>query len=985
MRIQYPELFEKRLATSKNMRSAVDGTVTAFDAWLRDSKLPFFTDYTDHGSEHLNHVMLTAAALIPPEAREKFTAEDTAVLILAILLHDSALHLSEAGFQSLIKGNTAKNCIEGIDTTTWPDLWDEYLFSAKRWDDQKLKEVFGSDDTGAPLGMVRDPFEGYANLTDTDRKLIGEFIRQHHPRLAHEFAVFGVPSPSSDAIKPAADFDSLLCDLAGLVARSHGRQIRTCVDYLSWKKYPIREFQNVHAVYLMALLRVADYLQVDADRTSNVVFKYKHIPSKFSEREHKTHLAVKSITRATEDPEAIHVTAQPEDVHTFLRLKNWLAGIQTELDQSWAALGEVYGRYAAEGLNKLGLSLRRIKSNLDDVENFAKGVGYVPQHITLDVARADLLKLLIGPLYGGDPGVGVRELMQNAVDAVRELTAFTHRHEAHKNFVTIQQDADVEISLESPDSKGHSWLVVTDKGIGMTEEVIRNYFLKAGASFRATDAWKKEFEIDGAIKSNATGIRSRVLRSGRFGVGALAAFLLGEEIHVSTRHVSASKGIKFITKLDLDPVELRYDKSMPVGTSVRVKLSHQAFKRLSDSDLSSRASWDWYCLDSPVVSRKVPGKTLEQGCMIKTQDLQPASAWRRINPSGYEAVYWAYGNGPSLICNGIRVGSSYGSGDLWKNESYTISQPKVCVFDPDGVLPLDLQRAHLSAEKFPFKDLLFEDVSRDILAFLLVNTPDNGSLQEILKMPKHRGYSLSKQAGRDFELQPWVVTDEGICPFTSWNLWRLEFRRLLLFTRYGRSYRFEVLGDATKTVGAETASLMFDLNGNAQSKRRFLIEWVRDAPDKQLLSGYGIQGTRLITSARFGKHIFEVTTYPQSLRRILGKKQEHGNWTFLEDYNCPDTLFQTTGLADAKGRDDEFTPPMSVELFLKKRDKEPETNTFEQLWKETIDYPVIPFDLAKRRSQLAKAYEVLTPFIKAHEADKAETGKKAAPESDQAE
>jgi hypothetical protein len=86
------------------MRAAVDGTITTFDAWLRDSKLPFFTDYTDHGPEHLNHVMLTVAALIPKEAQEKFTAEDTAVLILAILLHDSALHLSEAGFQSLIKG-----------------------------------------------------------------------------------------------------------------------------------------------------------------------------------------------------------------------------------------------------------------------------------------------------------------------------------------------------------------------------------------------------------------------------------------------------------------------------------------------------------------------------------------------------------------------------------------------------------------------------------------------------------------------------------------------------------------------------------------------------------------------------------------------------------------------------------------------------------------------------------------------------------------
>lgn len=56
------------------------------------------TDYTDHGVEHLNRVMLTASGLIPPEAMEKVSVEDAAVLIGTILLHDSALHFSEAGF-----------------------------------------------------------------------------------------------------------------------------------------------------------------------------------------------------------------------------------------------------------------------------------------------------------------------------------------------------------------------------------------------------------------------------------------------------------------------------------------------------------------------------------------------------------------------------------------------------------------------------------------------------------------------------------------------------------------------------------------------------------------------------------------------------------------------------------------------------------------------------------------------------------------------
>jgi HSP90 family molecular chaperone len=38
-----------------------------------------------------------------------------------------------------------------------------------------------------------------------------------------------------------------------------------------------------------------------------------------------------------------------------------------------------------------------------------------------------LLKLLVGPLYSDDPGIGLRELLQNAIDAVRELKELQER------------------------------------------------------------------------------------------------------------------------------------------------------------------------------------------------------------------------------------------------------------------------------------------------------------------------------------------------------------------------------------------------------------------------------------------------------------------------------------------------------------------------------------------------------------------------------
>ena len=474
MGIVLPPLVEERLASDKNLRAAVDGTVADFDAWLNDSKLPFFADYTDHGSKHLTQVLATGVGLMTKEARQHFTSGDAAVLVIATLLHDCALHLSEAGFWELVKGKAAAWQIPGFDTHPWPELWDDFLFSAKRWDDRKLNDVFGELRSGEMRSGVRDPFDHFSNLADSDRKLIGEFIRAHHPRMAHEFARFGVPGPSTEPIKVDKRLNTELTDIAGLIARSHGLPVRQCVDYLAGK-YHRREFQGVHAVYVMALLRVADYLQIQADRANPIAFRYRHIPSPLSRQEWKAHNAVSNITQTHDDPESLEIQAKPDDVRTLLRLKEWLAGIQIELDASWAVLGEIYGSHP--DLRHLGLILRRVRSNLDDVDAFAKTVEYVPRRIEFDVARAQLLKLLIRPLYGDQPSIGVRELIQNAVDAVRELWFLQERHKELRGAPLIEQRGDVEVWLDDPDESGFAWLAVSDRGVGMTEAVVRDYFL----------------------------------------------------------------------------------------------------------------------------------------------------------------------------------------------------------------------------------------------------------------------------------------------------------------------------------------------------------------------------------------------------------------------------------------------------------------------------------------------------------------------------
>ncbi|BCL39075.1 hypothetical protein [Nostoc sp. MS1] len=417
--MRIPTRLDEKIRELYEVQAWVSGAIADFEPWLKDSKCVFFPDYTDHGNDHVEQILITASSIIRDEAWEVMTPEDAGILVIATFLHDCAMHLTEEGFLRLIKGETHQEPIEGFKDASWKDLWKQFFASAKRYDDKQLQAIFGNTEP------VEDPaVKNPDNMTRRDRKLIGEFLRRYHPRLAHEIALLGVPSP--DELKPGEEPLQLpkklgrdFADIAGLVARSHGMPLRATFEYL--KRYDLREYGKVHAVFLMAVLRIADYLQIQAERAPRQTLRVKDIRSSISRREWDVHQSIRGIRSIGDDPEAIFIQTElgkPDNVNTYLRLKEWLNGIQGELDACWAVFGEVYAR---TNLQPLGLMLRRVRSNLDNEEQFFKSVQYVPKKVRFEVARNEVLQRLVGPLYENKVEVGIRELIQNSVDAVREL------------------------------------------------------------------------------------------------------------------------------------------------------------------------------------------------------------------------------------------------------------------------------------------------------------------------------------------------------------------------------------------------------------------------------------------------------------------------------------------------------------------------------------------------------------------------------------
>ncbi len=271
----------------------------------------------------------------------------------------------------------------------------------------------------------------------------------------------------------------------------------------------------------------------------------------------------------------------------------------------------------------------------------------------------------------------------------------------------------------------------------MNQHVLQNYFLRAGASYRRSAEWQEDFLDSGG--------HSKVLRSGRFGVEILAAFILGPIISVKTRHYSEPMGLSFSAGLETDPIDVRYCK-MPVGTEIEIKIPHtKSFNPISMFQPTTTKQcgsllYHLYVLSSPSMQlllngRKVNRKEQWPAC---GEDPLP-QAWRRFKPAGFKEVQWRYEQeGNCIACNGIvvsRPGPDPATVWGFSEENRNLNKPTLSVFDPDGNLPLTLDRTAIG--RLPFEKQLIRDIYRDVAASCLVVHAMNDGRDFRLRKPWH--------------------------------------------------------------------------------------------------------------------------------------------------------------------------------------------------------------------------------------------------------
>ena len=163
------------------------------------------------------------------------------------------------------------------------------------------------------------------------------------------------------------------------------------------------------------------------------------------------------------------------------------------------------------------------------------------------------IPFLMSPLYGDDPKIGIREIVQNAIDAE----------------TAIHQKTPIEIKVS--DINQDRFIEIRDFGIGMSREEITNYYLTVGISNKSDNS---DF-------------------IGKYGIGSLAFSLLGSYVEITTKKKNSDVIYEFSysteTLTDFDNkiiVDIR-DGDFSFGTRVKIKLK-DSLQKLTERELKNR-------------------------------------------------------------------------------------------------------------------------------------------------------------------------------------------------------------------------------------------------------------------------------------------------------------------------------------------------------------------------------------------------------------
>jgi hypothetical protein len=433
-----------------------------------------FPEFTPHDEKlHVAKLFELADKFFGSAVYAQLSISELFLLASALYAHDWGMAVGSAEKEFLRKGARG--------------TWDPSLFTALG-DERERLDTFARRE-----GLLIRAEDEFPELTDQQLRL---YVRETHARR------------SAARARKFFEHQVGVGEALAHLCEGHWHDFGVLDDP---KRFP-REYELVGiSANLLALalqVRLIDLFHIADDRTPWALWRFVSPKEKRAKEAWAKHRAVHGISIIDFPPgRAIRVQGGTED------------------EEVWAALQDLRRYCEKQVKGTLELSARHIsrKYGLDFIKlDWSVTTGTLrPIDLRFQFDREAMFRILSEEIYDGDPYVFVRELLQNAIDAIRTRRG---RYADKTRKVPKQHreppfDTTVYFNVEH-DTSGNIAITCRDFGIGMDEHIIRNYFSTAGISYYRSPEFERQHLGFEPVS--------------RFGVGILSCFMVSDSLEVQT-------------------------------------------------------------------------------------------------------------------------------------------------------------------------------------------------------------------------------------------------------------------------------------------------------------------------------------------------------------------------------------------------------------------------------------------------------------------
>lgn len=371
-----------------------------------------------------------------------------------------------------------------------------------------------------------------------------EYIRVVH---AERSAAYIKENLSSRLIIP--DMPSIsFVDTLALICEAHTQEIIWLTENL--KDRDVKGNYEINPQFSALVLRLADILDFDSLRTPPRIYNALSL-SGYSKDEWLQHFSISNQNKITENNSGekfIEFHGSCSEPTTHRKILGYIDWVNKEIG------------YAAE-LSRNFSSKHSLKF-YHKVSNFISSEDYSIVDMKFQVNYKNVLNLLMGEALYGSKELGVRELLQNSIDACKVKKEI---YEDNDDFL-IYEDYTAKIFIVL--DKENNEVLIKDNGVGMNLTIIKNYFLEVGASFYKSDEYLlSNYEYNPI---------------GNYGIGFLSSFMLSDKVKVRTKHFNDEILYEVDISKNDDFVSIK-EKREPQFVGTEIILSYEQFFEVWDS------------------------------------------------------------------------------------------------------------------------------------------------------------------------------------------------------------------------------------------------------------------------------------------------------------------------------------------------------------------------------------------------------------------